>query len=85
MPHISEKNVLWKEKNGIITVLQLSSGNFFELNAVGSFVWKGLAEGKNADAIIHDMALVYDAPREQITRDVQDFIRKMTAAGLLAA
>jgi len=85
MPHICENRVLWKEKNGVVTVLLISSGNFFEFNAVGSAVWRLLAAGHSTDEIIDSLTKTYGVPREQLALDVHGFIVKMIAADLLAS
>jgi len=85
MPHIADKHVLWTEKNGIVTVQLLATGAFFELNSLGSIVWKLLASGKSVDAAIESMAKTYDVTREQLALDVHAFVVKMIAAGLLEA
>ena len=83
MPHIDDKQVLWKEKDGIVTVLHISSSEFYELNALGSTIWKMLAEAETTDAIIDSLAKKYDTTREQLALDVHAFIVKMIAADLL--
>lgn len=83
MAKIREKHILWKEKKGIVTVLMLLSGKFFEFNPVGSTIWKCIAEGQDEKAIIDTLASMYDAPREKLAQDLRNFIEKMTAAELL--
>lgn len=83
MPHIDTNKVLWREKKEVVTVLLISSGNYFEFNPVGSAIWRGLAKGVAVDAIIDQLAATYDTTREQLAIDVHGLIVKMIAAGLL--
>lgn len=83
MYSIDKSKVLFREQDGIVTVLMLEAGDFYELNAVGSMVWKLLAEGLEPDAIIERLATTFDATREQLAIDVHAFIVKMIASGLI--
>ncbi len=83
MPQIRTKHVLWKERNDIVTALLIDSGEFVEFNAVGSSIWKELAQGKTTESIIDSLTTKYAAPREQLAIDTHAFIVKMIAAGLL--
>lgn len=83
MPQINNKQVLWKEKGGVVTALMLDSGEFIEFNAVGSTIWRSLAQGEEVEAIIDALVMIYDASREQLALDTHAFIVKMRAANLL--
>ncbi|MDX2074536.1 MAG: PqqD family protein [Alphaproteobacteria bacterium] len=83
MPQINTNNVFWREKDGVVTVLVIATGEYFEFNRVGSAVWKGIAEGLAADAIIDRLAQTYDTTREQLAIDVHALIVKMIARELI--
>lgn len=83
MPHIDPENVLWKEIDGKVIVLHISSADFLELNGSAGAIWKLIAEGNDADAIVNTMAEIYNVSRKQLTRDVGKFIARMAAKGLL--
>lgn len=85
MPSIDNNTVLWNEADHIVTVLIVASGDFVELNRIGSDIWKMLADGKDETAIVDDLASRYDAPRHQIEKDVKTFLDTMVEKGLLQA
>lgn len=80
---IDPAHVLWKEKDELVTVLLLADGSFFELNTLGSRVWKLLAEEKSPDAIIATLTPLYDVLPETLASDVSIFIAQMLSHGLL--
>ena len=83
MARIDPGKVLWKEVDGLVIVLLIATGNFIELNKIGSAVWKQLAEGKGVDAIILTLKDVYDVTEAQLKTDVNSFISQMVKQGLL--
>ncbi len=83
MPSINPGAVLWKVEQDKVTALQVGSGTFYQFNGVGSAIWQLLAEGKSRDVIVDSIATRYDAPRERIVNDVDDFIKRMLTNGIL--
>lgn len=84
MPRIDPNKVLWKEVDGLVVVLLVSSGYFIELNKIGSVIWKLLALGKTVNEVIDAMAETYDVSNEKLSSDVNAFIEEMMSQGLLA-
>lgn len=85
MAHIDENTVMWNESEDIVTVLVIGSGEFVELNSVGSTIWKLIAEGKSEREIVDVLADTYDAPRSVLEKDLRTFIDHMIKRELLAA
>lgn len=85
MAYIDENSVIWNEADDVVTVLVLVSGEFIELNAVGSAIWKSLAEHKSTNEIVDALAEKYNAPRSTLERDTENFIAAMVEKGLLNA
>lgn len=84
MPHIDDNSVIWNEADDVVTVLILVSGDFIELNKVGSTIWKLLAEGKNQSEVVDALTQKYNAPRSTLERDTENFIASMVEKGLLS-
>lgn len=83
MPKIRNQDVMWKEQDGVVTVLRIESGKFLEFNAVGSEIWKGLAAGDSADEIVSTLAARYSLSKKQLAKDVDAFIKRMQSAQLI--
>ena len=64
-------------------LLSLRSGDYYSLNAVGTFFWKGLAEGRSPAELVAGAARTYGQPVEGIEADFADFTRDLVQLGLL--
>ena len=58
-------------------ILDLASGVYFGLDAVGSRIWGLLEEGRSLDEVCAAMLDAYDAPREVIERDLLELVRNL--------
>ena len=63
-------------------LLSLRSGDYFSLNAVGSFFWKGVSEGRALPELASEAARIYRQPQEAIDADLADFVRDLEQLGL---
>jgi hypothetical protein len=64
-------------------LLSLRSGDYYCLNAVGSFFWKGLAEDRSPEELVASAACTYAQPVEKIEADFAEFSRDLELLGLL--
>lgn len=63
-------------------LLSLRSGDYFSLNAVGSFFWKGLSEGREPPELAEEAARTYGQPLETIEADLAEFVGNLERLGL---
>jgi hypothetical protein len=66
-----------------MVLLSLRSGDYFSLNPVGVFFWKGLAASRSAEDLVADAARIYRQPVEGIEADFVAFTRELKEVGLL--
>lgn len=78
-----DENVIWNEVEGTITILTAPSGKYYELNGMGSMIWKLVAEGKNKKEIIEKLKNQFNAPEKKIALDVNIFIERLLGQKLL--
>lgn len=64
-------------------MLDLAKGAYFGLDPVGARMWQLLQEGKSLEDVRDAMAEEYEAPREDIERDLLALVDKLVADGLL--
>jgi hypothetical protein len=64
-------------------VLDLGKGEYFSLDAVGSAIWEGLADGLTLNQLVERLTGTYDAAPEAIRRDVERIAGELVAAGLI--
>ena len=78
-------DVIFRELDGEAVLLDLASGRYFGLNAVGTRAWTLLAAGTALDAAVAALAAEFDAPAAEITADVNALVSDLVARGLLVA
>lgn len=77
------KDVLAQELAGETVLLDLTSENYFGLDAVGTRVWQLLSEGQGKADMIKTLLLEYEVEREILEKDVSELLNKLDQAGLI--
>ncbi len=78
------KDVLFREIAGEAVILNLQTGKYFGLDAVGTRMWQLLAEHNQIEPALNVLADEYDVTRDQLQHDLLDLVDKLTAQQLLA-
>jgi Coenzyme PQQ synthesis protein D (PqqD) len=76
-------DVVFRDLEGEAVILDLASGRYFGLNAVGTRIWTLLDAGTAVDAIVGTLAGEYDADADQIARDVTRLLDDLLSRGLV--
>lgn len=77
-------SILWRELDGEAVLLSPSAGSSYNLNPVGTFIWK-LLDGKHTPAdIATAICQVYEVEFEQALQDVQAILADMRTNNLLS-
>ncbi len=77
-------DVVSREVNGEAVLLDLASGQYFGLNAVGSAIWQILGDAPvTMAALCDEVEAEFDAPRDVIEADVSELIEELAMAGLI--
>jgi hypothetical protein len=76
-------DVVFRELDGESVVLDLSSGRYFGLNAVGTRVWQLIQQGQPVDGLIRAVTAEYDADADAVERDVLALLEDLKARGLV--
>jgi hypothetical protein len=66
-----------------VVLLDVSSGKIFHSNSVGSRIWIKLQEGSPLSKIVDEIAAEFNAPREQVEADVQEYVTSLKTGGLI--
>lgn len=78
-------DVVAREVGGEMVLLDLASGTYFGLGAVGSRVWEQLSQGEASLAQLADLIEAeFDAPREVIEQDLAELIGQLVDKQLAA-
>jgi coenzyme PQQ synthesis protein D (PqqD) len=76
-------DVVFRDLEGEAVILDLASGRYFGLNAIGTRIWTLLDAGTPTEQIVRTVAEEYDADTRQIDRDVKALIADLTTRGLI--
>jgi hypothetical protein len=76
-------DVIVRELGRESVVLDLSSGRYFGLNAVGTRVWQLIQQGEAVDGLIRTLTDEYDAEAGDIERDVLALLEDLKTRGLV--
>lgn len=76
-------HVTFQQVGNETVLLNLASGHYFGLNAVGSRIWQLLANGCARAEICNTIAAEFDAPMADIERDADALLATLLENGLL--
>jgi hypothetical protein len=82
MHHLSP-DVVFRDLEGEAVILDLTSGRYFGLNAVGTRIWMLLEAGTPIEQIVRAIAEEYEADAAQIDRDVKALIEDLSSRRLI--
>ncbi len=68
---------------GEAAILQLASGVYFGLDAVGASVWQLIQQPKTVGEILAALLQDYDVEAARCEADLHSLLREMVAAGLI--
>lgn len=78
-------DVVAREVGGETMLLDLASGTYFGLDAVGGRVWQALEDGSSLTEACDKVAGEYDVARDQLESDVLALAERLLEQGLVSA
>jgi hypothetical protein len=76
-------SILWRELDGEAVLLSPSAGSSYNLNQVGTFIWKMLDGKHTSENIAAAICQVYEVEYEQALQDVENILVEMRNNNLL--
>jgi len=77
--------VLTRQVGDEVVLLDLASGNYFGLEAVGARIWQLLGEARSTASIRDILLAEYDAPADTIEADLQRLVAELISRGLVTS
>lgn len=68
---------------GIVVLMDVSSGKIFYANSIGARVWLGINHGLPMATIIDEISMEFKVSREQVDSDIRLYLESLKAAGLV--
>lgn len=71
-------------QDGTVIIMKMDEGNnFFKINGVAAFFWKELSQNKKTDEIVLSILENYETSKEEVERDVLNFIKVLIEKELI--
>jgi hypothetical protein len=67
-----------------VVLMKLDSGEFFSMTGTGCSIWRLIDGEHDREALIEALSREYSVPAQEIAGDVDEFLSKLSGAGLLA-
>jgi len=80
--HIPD-DVVFRDLAGEAVLLNLSTGTYYGLDAVGTRIWHLLAAQGTTEEVVNTLLDEFEVEESQLRRDVDDLIRQLLDKGLL--
>ena len=78
------EHVMARQLGDDCIILDMATGTYFGLDAVGSRVWQLLTENGSLEKISEQLAREYDVTPHQAAADLARLVDELTANGLLS-
>ena len=83
-----KKGFILREVSGSFIVVAVGAASkefkgLITLNETGAFLWEKLVNGNTKEGLVEALLNEYDAPKEVIENDVDEFIKTITNGGLV--
>jgi hypothetical protein len=81
---IRSEEVLSRELDGELVLLDLQTEEYFGLDEVGVLVWALLEQPLSLDGLVEAVMAEYEVAEEQLRADLAALVAELAAAGLVA-
>lgn len=78
------ESVTWANLDDESILLNVKTGVYYGLDAIGTRIWSLLVEGMSEADIVSRFVAEYDVEPERVSTDVSDLIDQLTAKGLVS-
>jgi hypothetical protein len=78
------EDVVFRELDGEAVILNLESGMYFGLDAVGTRIWQLLDAHRTLRGTLQALEEEFDAPPERLQSDLNDFVGQLQSRGLVS-
>jgi hypothetical protein len=76
------KDAVFRDLDGEAVILDLESGTYFGLNAVGARIWQLMQQHGGLRAVYEDLCREYEAPPDVLERDLIALVSRLEQARL---
>ncbi len=77
--YIQRKEIVQSKIDDETVMMDATSGYYFGLNSVATFVWEQLKEAQTVDQLVDKLILEYAVSREQCLEETTQLLKQMLA------
>ena len=77
------EDVVWRNLQGESVLLDLKSGVYFGLDAVGTRIWTLLQAHRDLQAVLQELLCEYEVSEEKCASDLLDLVSALAEKGLV--
>lgn len=82
---VRSKSTMFRDLDGEAVILDLDSGTYFGLNAVGTRIWQLIEQHGRLKAVLDELCREYDAEPDELERDLLELVARLSDARLVEA
>ncbi len=82
-PRLRAEGLAWEVVEDEVVVLDLTSSEYFGLNATGTVLWQALAANATVDDLVQELMTTFDVDAPTASADVANFLETLQSHGLL--
>ncbi|HUY19304.1 MAG TPA: PqqD family protein [Candidatus Binataceae bacterium] len=75
--------VVWREFEGEVVILDLASQHYFGLTGAGNDMWQLIAEHGSSDKVIEQLLTRYDVDPANLKADFEKLVNELAAKGMV--
>jgi coenzyme PQQ synthesis protein D (PqqD) len=76
-------NVVWRDLEGEIVILNLTSVVYFSVDGVGTRIWILMSEQVTTEDIIRKLISEFDVEEAQLRSDMESLVKDLAGQGLI--
>jgi hypothetical protein len=80
---VNKPTVTYETIEGESVVINLETGSYYSLRAIGSEIWESLAANRAVELIVDDLSALYNATRVQVEQSVIQLIGELRQEQLI--
>lgn len=77
---VDTNRIIWRIIENRALILDLETGFYYNLNRIGSLIWKSLAEGDNLGNALNKIKRSYNVSDQKLKKDsdelIKDFVKE---------
>jgi hypothetical protein len=76
-------NVVWRDLDGEIVILNLTSGVYFSVDGVGTRIWILMSEQVAPEEIVRQLIAEFEVEEAQLRSDMESLVKDLAGQGLI--